>query len=825
MTDVAKKTDTVSLIVDGIEVTAEKGELVIRVAERMGIAIPRFCDHPLLAPAGACRQCLVEVEGQRKPVASCTQTVAEGMVVKTQLTSPVAAKAQGGVMELLLANHPLDCPTCDKGGECPLQNQAMTNGRVDSRFHEHKREYEKPIHISSQVLLDRERCILCQRCTRFSEEIAGDKFIDLMDRSSGEQINVYRDDFFGGEGFGDGQVGDGEGDVPFNSYFSGNTIQICPVGALTGEQYRFRARPFDLVSSPTACEHCSAGCSMRADHRRGKVLRRLAGDDAAVNEEWNCDKGRWGFRYATANDRITTPQLRDPATGELREVSWSEALLAAAEGLKAAKGKGVGVLTGGRLTVEDAYAYAKFARVALGTNDIDFRARPLSTEEADFLASSVAGVSDVTYEDVENAPAAVLVGLEPEEECPILFLRLRKGHGKGKLKVTAVAPYLSRGFEKLGATLVAAVPGDEGRLLAEDPAVAAALAAPGALLIVGERLASVPGGLSAAAALAARTGARLAWVPRRAGDRGAVDAGCLPNLMPGGRPVTDPAARAELSLAWEVEAGALPSAIGRDTDGIVAAAADGTLGGLLVAGVDPGDLADPRLAEQALDNVGFVVSLEMRQSAVTRRADVVLPIAPAAEKSGTFMDWEGRLRSFETVLPSTAMTDGRVLEAIAALMDVVLRTGDVMTIRRELGAMPASNSARAELSSVPSAALPEPGAGEAVLATWHHLIDEGTLLDGDTVLAGTARLPVARIGKDVADALGVADGDAVTVSTDRGGVTLPAAITDLPPQVVWLPTNSPGSALRRSLGVTSGAVVRLSAGKPGPILAEGANKA
>jgi NADH-quinone oxidoreductase subunit G len=709
MTDVAKKTDLVTLTVDGVEVTAAKGELVIRVAERMGIAIPRFCDHPLLAPAGACRQCLVEVEGQRKPVASCTQTVAEGMVVKTQLTSPVAAKAQGGIMELLLANHPLDCPTCDKGGECPLQNQAMSNGRADSRFHEHKREYEKPIHISTQVLLDRERCILCQRCTRFSEEIAGDKFIDLMDRSSGEQINVYRDDFFGGDLTGDGEAGDDPGDVPFNSYFSGNTIQICPVGALTGEQYRFRARPFDLVSAPTTCEHCAAGCSMRADHRRGKVLRRLAGDDPAVNEEWNCDKGRWGFRYTTGFDRITSPLVRDAKTGELREASWSEALYAAAEGLKAAKGKGVGVLTGGRLTVEDAYAYAKFARVALGTNDIDFRARPLSGEEAEFLAASVAAVTDVTYADVEDAPSAVVVGLEPEEECPILFLRMRKGHGKKKLQVTAVAPYLSRGFEKLGAALVAAVPGDEARLLDSDPAVAAALAAPGSLLIVGERLATVPGGLSAAAAVAARTGARLAWVPRRAGDRGAVDAGCLPNLLPGGRPVTDPVSLAELAKAWNVEQAALPGSVGRDTDAIIAAALDGSLGGLLVAGVDPADLADPRRAEEALDAVPFLVSLELKQSAVTRRADVVLPIAPPAEKSGTFMDWEGRLRTFETVLPTTAMTDGRVLEAIAALMEVPsnhpaaaqkmtkgisLGTGDVASIRRELGAMPASRSGR-----------------------------------------------------------------------------------------------------------------------------------
>jgi NADH-quinone oxidoreductase subunit G len=236
--------------------------------------------------------------------------------------------------------------------------------------------------------------------------------------------------------------------------------------------------------------------------------------------------------------------------------------------------------------------------------------------------------------------------------------------------------------------------------------------------------------------------------------------------------------------------------------------------------------------------VPFLVSLELRQSAVTRRADVVLPVAPAVEKAGTYLDWEGRLRSFETVLPTTAMTDGRVLEAVAALMDVPsnhpatahgttegisLGTGDVHAIRRELGAMPASRSERPPAPSFHAGTLPEPGPGEAVLATWHHLIDLGSLLDGDEVLAGTARPPVARIGKDLADTLGVADGDLITVSSDRGDISLPAAITDLPPQVVWLPTNSPGSTVRRSLGVTSGAVVRLSAGVPGPILAEGAH--
>ncbi|MFG1776713.1 NADH-quinone oxidoreductase subunit G [Micromonospora sp. NPDC049051] len=833
MTDVAKQTETVTLTIDGVEVTAPKGALLIRVAEQLGTEIPRFCDHPLLAPAGACRQCLVEVEGQRKPVASCTQTVADGMVVRTQLTSPVAKKAQEGVMELLLLNHPLDCPMCDKGGECPLQNQAMSTGRTDSRFHEHKREYPKPLPISTQVLLDRERCVLCQRCTRFSEEIAGDKFIDLMGRSSAEEINIYRDEDYGVEAGGGcaGSASDEAGDVPFNSYFSGNTVQICPVGALTGTQYRFRARPFDLVSTPSVCEHCSAGCAQRTDWRRGKVLRRLAGDDPAVNEEWNCDKGRWGFQYTRAFDRLTTPLVRDPQTGELREAAWSEALAVAAEGLRAARdgGRGTAVLTGGRLTVEDAYAYAKFARVALNTNDIDFRARPVSREETDFLASSVAGVTDVTYADVEKAPAVVLVGLEPEEECPILFLRLRKAYLKKKLTVYAIAPFATRGLEKLGAKLARVVPGEEASVLAEHATVAEALGTEGAILIVGERLASVPGGLSAAVDVARRTGAKLAWVPRRAGDRGAVDAGCLPNLLPGGRLVNEPAARAELGEAWDIAAGVIPSQAGRDTDGILAAAAGGQLGALVVGGVDPADLADPRLAEKALDEVPFLVSLELRMSAVARRADVVLPVAPVAEKAGSFLDWEGRLRTFEAVLHTAAMTDGRVLDALAAQLDVQLGTGDVLSVRRELGALPRTRTDRPAAPSVEPAAVREPGAGEAVLATWHQLLDLGSLIDGDEHLAGTARPPVVRLGKGTAEALGVADGDAVTVGTDRGALTLPAAITEMPDGVVWLPTNSPGSTVRRSLGATSGAVVRVSAAavaadeadRPGPLLNAG----
>ncbi|MBX6768055.1 MAG: NADH-quinone oxidoreductase subunit G, partial [Actinomadura rubrobrunea] len=394
--EVVPAEEMVPVTIDGFEIEVPKGTLIIRAAELLGIQIPRFCDHPLLDPVGACRQCLVEIpdagngRAMPKPQASCTTQVMPGMVVKTQLTSPVADKAQHGVMELLLINHPLDCPICDKGGECPLQNQAMSNGRGESRFTETKRTFPKPIALSSQVLLDRERCIQCARCTRFSDQIAGDPFIDLFERGAKEQVGAAQD-------------------RPFQSYFSGNTVQICPVGALTGAAYRFRARPFDLVSTPSVCEHCASGCALRTDHRRGKVTRRLAGDDPQVNEEWNCDKGRWAFTYATQPDRLTHPLVRNE-DGVLETASWPEALAIAAKGLAAARGN-AGVLTGGRLTLEDAYAYAKFARVALGTNDIDFRARPHSREEAEFLASSVAGRSiEVSYTDLEKAPAVLLAG-------------------------------------------------------------------------------------------------------------------------------------------------------------------------------------------------------------------------------------------------------------------------------------------------------------------------------------------------------------------------------------------------------------------------------
>jgi NADH-quinone oxidoreductase subunit G len=792
--------DAVTLTIDGVTVSVPKGTLIIRAAEQAGIEIPRFCDHPGLDPVGACRQCLVDVAAPRpdgtlapfpKPQASCTMTVSPGMVVNTQHTSPVADKAQQGVMEFLLINHPLDCPVCDKGGECPLQNQAMSNGRAQTRFADVKRTFTKPVNISTQVLLDRERCVLCQRCTRFSDQVAGDTFINLVERGAMQQIGIYEDE-------------------PFESYFSGNTVQICPVGALTGARYRFRSRPFDLVSTPSTCEHCASGCAIRTDHRRGVVLRRMAIDDPDVNGEWSCDKGRWAFQSATLPDRLELPLLRQP-DGSMRAVGWPEALAAAAAGLQAANG--VGVLVGGRVSAEDAYAYGKFARIALGTNDIDFRARPHSAAEVAFLAEHVVatgpGGGAVTYADLRSAKAVVLAGFEPEEESPIVFLRLRRAVRKAKTAVYAVAPFATRGLEKLSGTLVPAAPGAEAAALA-DPTLTSALSG-GGIVLVGERLATSPGALAAALSLAASTGARLAWIPRRAGERGALEAGALGALLPGGRPVTDAAARGEVAAVWEVAS--LPATPGRDTAGIVSAAASGDLGALVVGGVDPGDLALPQVSDALAK--AFVVSLEIRESAVTAVADVVLPVAPHAEKAGSFVNWEGRVRPFEAALTTNSMSDHRVLDMLAAELGVFLETRTQEQINDQFEALGPWTGARATSSGAANGGGTAYGAGDGdvVLATWPLLLDRGRMQDGEPFLAGTARASVARVGAALAARLAVVDGDEVTVSSGSGSVSVPVLVADgMVDGVVWLPTNSLGCAVRSTLGVDAGARVTVTKG-------------
>ena len=766
--------EMITCVIDGFEITVPKGTLVIRAAEKLGIQIPRFCDHPLLAPAGACRQCLVDIEinGRAfpKPQASCTIPVENGMIVKTQLTSPVADKAQKGVMELLLINHPLDCPVCDKGGECPLQNQAMSSGRGESRFEGVKRTFEKPVAISSQVLLDRERCVLCARCTRFSEQIAGDPFITLNERGALQQVGIYEDE-------------------PFDSYYSGNTVQICPVGALTGTSYRFRARPFDLVSTNTSCEHCASGCSMRTDVRRGKTLRRLAGEDADVNEEWNCDKGRWAFKYEVAKNRITVPMIRD-ANGQLQEASWPEALAAAAAGLKNAR---AGVLVGGRATVEDAYGYSKFARITLNTNNIDFRARSHSGEELDFLASASL---NATYKDIDKADQVVLISFEPEDESPIVFLRIYKQTHKRAIKVTSIAPFASRGTQKLNAKLIKTATGNEVAAISALTGLTAK-----SVVLVGERASETTGTLSAVIKLVSESGAKLGWIPRRAGEKGAVAAGALPTLLPGNRPISDASARVDIATAWNADS--LPSELGLSSAEII----NSDLQSVLIGGVDPMDIsadAKVKLSKK------FVVSLEIRQSDITDIASVVLPVAAVVEKSGSFMDWQGSTRNFDAAVDqSLNRSDVRILSMLADEIGKPINLATVKSARNEFESIGNWDGSRSAMKLIPGHPSKSATGDEAVLNSWRNLLDKGSLQDGEDNLAGTARKSIVVISPARAKSLGVNESDLVRVSNEYGAITLPCSISDIEESSVWLPRNSQSSQLIRNLGTVSNSIVKV----------------
>ncbi len=802
----------VTLTIDGRELTVPSGTLVIRAAERLGIYVPRFCDHPYLEPLGACRQCLVEIEGQRKPLTSCTTPVAAGMVVKTQFTSQIAEDAQRGVLELLLINHPLDCPVCDKGGECPLQDQALAYGPGASRFVEPKRRFVKPVPVSPLVFLDRERCVLCARCTRFANEISGDPFIELFERGALEQVAIFEDE-------------------PYNSVFSGNVIQICPVGALTSANFRFRARPFDMTSAPSVCGHCASGCNLTIQERRGDVVRVLARDNPDVNEDWSCDKGRFGHAYVEHPDRVREPLIRKE--GVLVAVSWAEAVRTVAERVDTARRTGgIAVLTGDRLPDEDAYALSRFARTVLGTNDVDHRLRPGTTEETAVL-SQLASAAPVTYADVEKARLVIVAGLDPREESPILFLRLRKAMRKG-VPIVELQPRRTA-LARSGARSIRCTPGSEADVLlaaasllgaraqawmpseprpsvtsllercgadAEHVRALAGLlqeAGSGTVVLAGERLALSPGALSAAYNLAGRLGARFARVGRKAGAAGALWAGLMPDLLPGGRRVSDQSARVEVEAAWKA---AVPATVGRDGRAILEAAAAGILGLLFCPAVDPAsDTPDATLGSRALSSPTFVVTSDILMSPTARAADVVLPAAAIPERAGTFTDWEGRAQPFSRAIPAAGLCepDWSILAMIAAECGFPFprSTQEIHREMRALARPPAS-----------PAVVPTPEGGNAtrdehygfVLVSYPLLLDAGTMLAGAGALMATAEPAFIELNARDAARIGVAEGDRVRVSSMHGTVEGELRVLrDLPNGTVFVPANQPGASVNALL--------------------------
>jgi NADH-quinone oxidoreductase subunit G len=652
---------TVAVTINGTEVAAEPGELLIDAAERTGTYIPRFCYHPRMEPVGMCRMCVVEVDTGRGPALqpACMLPVTDGMVVDTE--SDVTKKAQDGVLEFLLINHPLDCPVCDKGGECPLQDQTMSYGPGESRFVEEKRHFTKPIPISDLVNLDRERCILCDRCTRFAKDVAGDPLIHFIDRGNQTQVNTFPDH-------------------EFASYFSGNTVQICPVGALTAVPYRFKARPWDLDVVESTCTTCSVGCRVVVESSRNEVLRYQGVDIDPVNWGWLCDKGRFAFQAIHSPERLGEPLVR---RGEaLERASWGEALGTAATALRAAlDGAGprsVAVLGGAQLTNEDAYAWAKLAKSVIGTDNVD-------AQLGDGLpAEVVLGLPRASIDDALAPGGTVLViGPDLKEELPVLHLRLRHAVLRDGVKVVELTSRRGATSE-LAATTVVHRPGEVDQvvaaLLAErtpdrdvagaDPAVLAAarevLATGTVTVVLGrQNLAETADAVVAAAAAihAAHPSVRFLTALRRGNVHGAIDMGLAPGVLPGR--VTLDAGR-----AWFADRGwaALPEEPGLDAVGILTAAAAGKLDVLVLLGADPlSDFPDRDLAIRALAGARTVIALDRLVNASVQHADVVLPVAGFAECDGSTTNLEGRISTLDQKVtpPGTARSDWMIAAELA----------------------------------------------------------------------------------------------------------------------------------------------------------------
>jgi NADH-quinone oxidoreductase subunit G len=617
--------DMVNVTINGAQVQAEKGRMLIDVAEEMSIFVPRFCYHPGMKSVAVCRMCLVQVEGQRKLLPACATPVDDGMNVNT--VDGQALDAQRGMLEFLLINHPLDCPICDRGGECPLQDQTYRHGPGASRYIEPKRTYEKALEISDLVVLDRERCVLCWRCVRFCDEISGDRFIQLVDRGPGTQILTFSDE-------------------PFNSYFSGNTIQICPVGALTSLPYRFASRPWDLQTAPSVCAYCSVGCPITNESRSGRLVRCQALPNENVNDFWICDKGRFGYHYVSAEERLDTPLVR--RQNKFASASWGEALQVVAD--KLAGKERVGVIAGGHLTTEDAFAVSRLARSVIETPHVDSRIQDSGAPYELFRSLEGVAGSSATLNDLEDAKTIWWIGPDPKEALPVLFLRLRKAVLDRGAHLTVVSPRRIS-LDEFADRVIR--PSDPELSVATAIAGASAQAGDGPMVVCWGPAA--PGRdesdtVRAVVELAREHQAKVLVCPPHAGSQGLLDMGVHPLMDAGYRDA--------------------PSE-GKDTRAILEAAVAGEIDTLLLIGVDPvADFPDGGLAQRALESKAFTIVVELFPTETALRADVVLPSAAYAEREGTFTNLERRLQKLERLMtpPGAARDPWRICAGLAQIM-------------------------------------------------------------------------------------------------------------------------------------------------------------
>ena len=768
--------NVVNITINDKPVAARKGELIIAAADRTEDFIPRFCYHPRMTPVGMCRQCLVEVETPRVPmmVVSCMTPVAEGQVVRTATDS--VKKAQEGVLELLLANHPLDCPVCDKGGECPLQDQAFSHGPGESRFVEEKRHYEKPIAISDIVYLDRERCILCDRCTRFADEVAGDALITFTSRGNDTQVLTFPDE-------------------PFSSYFSGNTVQICPVGALTAKPYRFKARPWDLEQTESTCTSCSVGCRTVVQSSRDELVRYQGVDIDPVNWGWLCDRGRYNFESVNSPDRLTTPLLKSGS--ELVATSWSVALESAARMIRLALAQNtnsVAILGGARGTNEDAFAWAMLAD-KLGINQRD-------AQLGDGLSPDIFDLAQATIDQTCAAPTIILLAPDLKEELPVLYLRVRDSAQKRKSRIvefsshdSGLTPYAWRtmGFE----------PGNQAQVVREalaTPEMKEQLARGEVVVVVGRaNLAeSEVFTLQALAEIfAAVPSAKVLPVLRRGNVRGAVAAGLTPQNNSG------------------------------DAIDILNAAAAGKIECLILLGVDPmSDVADSGLVQRALTQVKNLISIDTMINGSNRNADLVLPAASYGEKNGTTTNLEGRISNVtQKITPrGTSRPDWMIATELSIAMAVDIGVSSLEDLSEKLVSTvvafaPSSDGKSTNGDGVLMAReTPVTISGKASKAVDrnaynYRLVVSRTMYDSAQSTASSPSLvgivTDAAIFVNPLDLarIGVADGTSVRVGAEGTNIVIAIkAHNGVHRGVAWLPFNHTGVDIRPLLNIASDVV-------------------
>ncbi len=806
----------VTLTINEKEVSVPARTLLVDAARMAGVEIPVFCSHPKLDPVGCCRMCLVEVDGPRGTamMASCTMPVGDGMVVRTD-TEQVRT-VQEANLGFILLNHPLDCPICDKGGECPLQDQTMRFGQGISQLIEPKRLAKKHYDISDTIVLDQERCVLCWRCIRYLEEWEDKPQLGLFERGNDTIVDIQ------------------EG-RPVDAKTSGNIIDLCPVGALTNRVARFAYRPWEIERTPSICMHCSVGCNVRLDSRTHQLRRIVGRENMQVNDQWICDKGRFAHGWVNDEKRLTAPLLRK--NGRLTQVQWSEALAyiaGKAAGIKEKYGAdAIGAIGSGKISNEGNYALQRFMRGVIGTNNIDHR------DGGDVAAlptglPALAELMKPQYGPDPQVDTVLLFGVDPSEELPVLDLHLKRAILRGGVKLI-IAHARKIELTRYEGPYLAYKPGEEIPLIdsltqavqgsCETGGDAAARAA-GGLLSESEKALIIYGPMAARGesgpgvrlelerlAQAAGEGTRVAYVGLDGNAQGCRDMGVLPDRLPGQFPLDDAEAKARLEGLWGCTLSGSPGYTYKqmlDSQEMRA---------LFVNGANPAAESPDWAA--SLDDLDLLVVTDLLPTETAEKADVVLPAQGWAESDGTYTNLERRVQRAPKAVAdpkSRAAPDWMIFIHLARQMGAAWPFTDVRSVTEEITwAVPAYAGLNWEAlgdqgrqwaaEAAPSAAEStgrgtagvHAGASEEAdyplsLVTGTVLYDGGTLFGLTEQMHGMAHGATVTLNPADAATFGVEAGSPVTVQSDQGQLEVTAAVDAQVQQgTAWIPESLPGA--------------------------------